>query len=160
MEAVNWDLEVVDMLFELVTKQNIEIAAEVHAISWKESHKSFCSKEFLAAHTTERQKKFIESEMECGKEFYVLVDTKAKGIVSIKENLIENLYVLPFVQRRGYGSKLLNYAEEKCKGIPTLWVLSNNHVAQKFYLKHGYTFTGNAKSLKNDLQELEMQRIR
>ena len=148
------------MLFELVTKQNIAIAAEIHAISWRESHKSFCSKEFVDAHTTERQMSFIESEMECGKEFYILFDTEAKGIVSIKDNFIENLYVLPSAQRKGYGSKLLKYAEEKCQGVPKLWILSNNNAAKNLYVKHGYAFTGNVKSLKNELQELEMQLTR
>ena len=50
------------MLFELVTMLNIATAAEIHAISWRESHKSFCSKEFVDSHTTERQMKYIENE--------------------------------------------------------------------------------------------------
>ena len=148
------------MLFELVTTLNISAAADIHAISWRESHKSFCSKEFIDAHTTERQKRFIESEMACGKEFYILVDADAKGIVSIKDNLIENLYVLPSEQHKGYGTKLLHFAEQKCSNTPTLWVLSNNHAAKNLYAKHGYTFTGNVKPRKNGLQELEMQRTR
>lgn len=148
------------MLFELVTMLNIATAAEIHAISWRESHQSFCSKEFVDAHTTERQMKYIENEIENGKQFYILMDTGAKGIVSIKDNLIENLYVLPSEQRRGYGTKLLKYAEEKCQGIPKLWILSNNNAAKNLYVKHGYTFTGNVKPLKNELQELEMQLIR
>ena len=52
------------MLFELVTMLNIATAAEIHAISWRESHKSFCSKEFVDAHTTERQMKYIENGLE------------------------------------------------------------------------------------------------
>ena len=145
------------MLFELVTKLNIAIAAEIHAISWRESHKAFCSEVFIKAHTTERQMKYIERELECGKQFYVLIDTNAKGIVSIKDNLIENLYVLPSEQRKGYGTKLLHFAEQKCSSTPTLWILSNNEAAKNLYVKHGYIFTGNVKPLKNGLQELEMQ---
>ena len=148
------------MLFELVTKQNIDIAAEIHAISWRESHKSFCSREFVEAHTTERQMKYIEKEIERGKTFYILFDTTAKGIVSIKDDLIEDLYVLPSEQRKGYGSNLLKYAESKCQGIPTLWILSNNIAAKSLYVKHGYTFTGNVKVLNNELQEMEMKLAR
>lgn len=145
------------MLFELITKLNIATAAEIHAISWRESHRAFCSEEFVEAHTTERQMKYIENEIENGKQFYVLMDTGAKGIVSIKDNLIENLYVLPSAQRKGYGTKLLHFAEQKCPSTPTLWILSNNEAAKNLYVKHGYIFTGNAKPLKSDLQELEMQ---
>ena len=145
------------MAFELVTEQNLGIAAEVHSISWRESHKHFCSDEFIQAHTKERKMKYIEQEMECGKRFYMLVDDEAKGIVSVKDTLIENLYVLPAEQRRGYGTKLLQYAQGKCSGTPTLWILSNNDTAKKFYGKLGYQFTGNVKLLKNELQELELQ---
>lgn len=147
------------MVFELVTAQNIDMAAEIHSISWRECHKTFCSEEFVQAHTRERQKKYIQNGMDCGKQFYIIVQNGAKGIVSVKDNLIENLYVLPTEQRKGYGTKLLRFAEQICKGTPTLWILSNNDKAKKLYIKLGYKFTGNKKYLKNELQELEMQRM-
>jgi GNAT superfamily N-acetyltransferase len=147
------------MTIELVTERNIGIAAEVHSISWKDSHKSFCSADFIEAHTTERQRKYIEQEIQRGKQFYLLSESgQAKGIVSVQDSLIENLYVLPAEQRKGYGTALLQYAEKRCSRTPTLWILSNNTVAENLYQKFGYEFTGNVKPLKNDLQEMEMQR--
>ena len=147
------------MTFDLVTEKNIDIAAEIHSISWKESHRTFCSEEFVQAHTKERQKQYIEKEMKCGKQFYIINENGAKGIVSVKDNLIENLYVLPTEQGKGYGTELLQFAERICKGIPTLWILSNNAKAKNLYLKMGYKFTGNIKILNSELQELEMQHI-
>lgn len=144
-------------VFEPVTLSNLKTAAEIHAISWRESHKAFCSEEFVKMHTTERQMQCIEREMGYGKQFYILVDKEPKGIVSIKDNLIENLYVLPSEQRRGYGTKLLHYAEQKCEGMPTLWILSNNDEARRLYARCGYQFTGNVKQLKNELYEQEMK---
>ena len=146
-------------VFEIVTTVNIDIAAQIHSISWKESHKSFCTEEFVQAHTVERQKQYIKKEMECGKKFYILIEGVPKGIVSVKDNLIENLYVLPKEQRKGYGTKLLQYAENLCNGIPTLWILDNNVIAKKLYEKMGYRFTGNENSLSETLSELEMQKI-
>ena len=72
-------------------------------------------------------------------------------------NLIENLYVLPDQQGKGYGELLLKYAKEQCEGAPTLWILSNNDRAKAFYLKNRYDLTGGRKELKGDLAELEMQ---
>ena len=144
-------------MFELVTERNIDIAAEIHSVSWKESHKGFCSEEFVAAHTKERQRQYIENEIAYGKKFYLLVENGARGIVSVKDNLIENLYVLPKEQGKGYGTKLLKYAESMCTGIPTLWILSNNKLAKNFYQKHGYIFTENKKFPNDELTELEMQ---
>ena len=140
-----------------VTKENILAAAQIHAESWKESHKSFCSKEFVELHTPERQREYLQNEMQQGKELYMLIEDIPVGIVSVKGNLIENLYVLPDKQRMGYGSKLLKFAIEKCEDEPVLWILSNNKRAENFYCKHGFTKSGNEKVLSEELSELEMR---
>ena len=145
------------MTFETVTEQNMDLAAEIHAISWQESHKSFCTAEFIRAHTPGRQREYIRQEMACGKQFFLLVDGSAKGIVSVKDNLIENLYVLPSEQRKGYGSALLQYAQRICIGLPTLWILSNNTTAKTLHIKRGCRFTGKEIPRENGLRELEMQ---
>lgn len=145
-------------MFQVVTEANIEIAAKIHADSWRESHKQFCSADFVNAHTTERQIEYIKKEMILGKVFYLLTLDSPKGIVSVYGNLIENLYVSPDEQRKGYGAMLLHYAESRCIGNPTLWVLNNNIAAQSLYQKTGYVFTGKRKELSNTLEELEMVR--
>ena len=146
-------------MFQVVTEENIEEAAWIHELSWKESHQSFCSKEFIDAHTTSTQVEYIRNEMLEGKKFFLLNlnEEGGKGIVSVHNNLIENLYVLPNQQRKGYGKLLLKYAEKQCEGTPTLWILSNNDRARAFYLKNEYDFTGGRKELKGGLAELEMQ---
>lgn len=70
-----------------VTRQNIHQAAAIHSESWKESHKDLCSAEFLEAHTPERQKSYLEAEMEQGAQIYMLVDQKPVGIVSVQAGL-------------------------------------------------------------------------
>ena len=62
---------------------------------------------------------------------YMLVEEKPIGIVSVKENLIEDLYVLPDKQNMGYGTKLLQFAVGQCNGKPTLWILENNANAKR-----------------------------
>lgn len=144
-------------MFQLVTEANIRAAAEIHAQSWRESHRSFCSPAFIEAHTTETQIEYIRKALSQGKVFYLLYLDSPKGIVSVKGNLIENLYVHPTEQGRGYGTQLLRYAEGLCSDNPTLWALSNNQSAISLYLREGYEFTGNRRELRNDLAELEMQ---
>ena len=146
-------------MLQIVTEENIEEAALIHQLSWKESHQSFCSKEFIDAHTTSTQMEYIRNELLKGKRFFLLNlnEEGGKGIVSVHHNLIENLYVLPDQQRKGYGELLLKYAEKQCEGTPTLWILSNNDRAKAFYLKNGFDFTGERKELKGGLAELEMK---
>ena len=139
-----------------LTENNIRDAGKIHSESWKESHKNFCSKEFVARHTEEAQTEYIRSEIAKGKDFYMLIDHIPVGIVSMYGNLIENLYILPAEQRKGYGAILLQYALRQCHGIPTLWILSNNDRANAFYRKFGFVESGKKKQLRNDLFELEL----
>lgn len=142
-----------------VNQNNIIDAAYIHSESWKESHHSFCSAEFVEAHTVERQRAYLEKEMHQGKAFYMLIKDIPVGIVSIHKNLIENLYVLPERQREGYGSELLKFAMEKCVETPTLWILNNNVLAENFYKRHGFVRTGIEKRLSDELSEIEMKRV-
>lgn len=139
-----------------VDKENIFEAAKIHSISWKESHRSFCSEEFIEKHDIDHQFTYIEMEMNKGAIFYILYDEGAKGIISINEDLIENLYILPEEQKKGYGSKLLNYIISISNPRLKLWILSNNIGAYNLYSKNGFEKTGNTHKLNDTLYELEM----
>ena len=146
-------------MIELVTQSNIMEAAIVHSKSWKESHREICSADFIAAHTPERQKDYIETEMAKGARFYLLMDEKPIGIVSIQGSLISNLYVLPSEQNKGYGTLLLAFAVNHCSGAPSLWILSTNIGAKRFYERNGFQTTGNTIQHSGDIIELELRMI-
>ena len=95
--------------------------------------------------------------MRNGKQLYMLIKEVPVGIVSIKGSLIENLYVVPSEQHKGYGSELLLFAMKQCKGSPRLWVLNNNEKAQSFYCHHHFHMTGNRHRLSEQLSEWEME---
>lgn len=139
-----------------VTEETLEAAAEIHSESWQESHKSFCSPEFVAKHTVAAQMDHLRREMDAGKRLYLLTDGEPVGIVSVWGSLIENLYVRPEKQGRGYGTRLLKFAMEQCDRVPTLWILSNNGKARRLYARHGFAETGRRKQLKGELWEVEM----
>lgn len=145
----------VDMIVK-VDENNIYDAAVIHSESWKDSHKGFCNTEFIEQHTVEHQKQYLEQEIHSGKDLYMLVEDTPVGIVSIQGSLIENLYIRPNEQRKGYGTTLLKYAINKCIGEPTLWILENNQRAYNLYTKYGFCKTGKMKKLSESLSELEM----
>lgn len=140
-----------------VDQGNLSLAASIHAEAWRASHCEFCSPEFVAAHTVERQKNYLQNELIAGKQMYMLYTPHPVGIVSIWNNLIENLYVSPAEQNKGYGKQLLDYAVSQCTGIPTLWALSNNP-AIHLYERCGFYASGHQKPLKNSLYEIEMKK--
>lgn len=141
-----------------VNEENLDLAARIHAESWQDSHRSFCTPDFVAAHDQKHQRIYLEEELHAGKQVYMLIKDRPVGIVSIKGNLIENLYVLPEAQGRGFGMELLLFAIEKCDSVPCLWILDNNQRAQALYERHGFRLTGRKNSITDTLSELEMKR--
>ena len=144
------------MLIEPVTPQNLFLAAQIHAVSWQDSHRAFCSEAYDRAHTAQRQAARMQEAMARGARFFLLTDGSPKGVVSVQGSLIENLYILPGEQRKGYGTRLLRFAEQQCDGQPTLWVLNNNPCARALYERLGYRATGRQTALNERLFELEM----
>ena len=138
-----------------VDEANIFDAAKVHSLSWQESHRAFCAANFVALHTPERQREYLFTKLKSGCKIYMLLDAEPVGIVSVKESLIEDLYVLPEKQNKGYGSPLLEFACAKCAGTPTLWILENNVNAARLYRRIGFTETGRKNVVTNGLDEIE-----
>lgn len=88
----------------------------------------------------------------------MLLDPHPVGIVSVWGGLIENLYVLPREQNKGYGTALLDYAVRHCEGTPTLWILNINQGAYRLYTRKGFQETGNRRQLNAQLSEIELAR--
>lgn len=141
-----------------VNEENLDLAARIHTESWQDSHRSFCTPDFVAAHDQKHQRIYLEEELRAGKQVYMLIKDQPVGIVSVKDSLIENLYVLPEAQGQGFGTELLLFAIQKCDGVPCLWILDNNQRAQALYERYGFCLTGRKNSITDALSELEMKR--
>ena len=90
------------------------------------------------------------------------VSQKAVGTITIKNNEICRLFVLPSCQGKGYGTEMLQFAEHRILArYPTI-ILDASLPAKKIYLKRGYrdvSFhiipTGNHDFLCYDVMEKE-----
>jgi len=138
-----------------VNQSNLEEAAAIHSVSWQESHRSFCSPEFIALHTPRHQKDYLRQKMDHGSRLFMMIADKPVGVVSVTGNLIEDLYILPDYQRQGFGTRLLHFAMEQCDSIPTLWILENNKEAVKLYRREGFRETGRKNAITDELDEIE-----
>ncbi len=138
-----------------VNETNLLQAATIHSISWKESHRAFCTPDFIEQHTPARQREYLNSKMNSGTKIFMLVEEKPIGIVSVTNNLIEDLYVLPDKQNMGFGTKLLQHAIDQCSDTPTLWILENNIRAESLYQRMGFKKTGKKNSITDGLDEIE-----
>ena len=97
-------------------------------------------------------------KVEKGSEFFIFYDQGPVAVVSIDGKVIEDLYVLPEYQNKGYGTQLLGYAVAKIQGHglkPSLWILENNLVAERLYLRNGFVPSGNRNHITGKLDEVE-----
>ena len=151
-----------------MTEQFLAAAGVVHSAAWQQSHREICTPEFVASHTPQRQTEYLRKEQQAGKKLWLLLDDTetAVGVVSLDKRgtmgIIENLYVLPAAQNRGFGTRLLRFAIQKCGTLysrpvrPVLWVLSSNERAKRLYRRIGFAETGRSKPLRSGLCEQEM----
>lgn len=127
------------MIIEM-DENNIKDAAKVYMDSWKESHRDICSKDFIEKHDVDYMINFLEEKRENGYLIFVYyIFEKPVGTVGInpKDEEICLLYISPDEQRKGYGTKLLDFALSKCKN-PYITVLDTNKKAIAFYTKRGF----------------------
>lgn len=156
-----WEKAYADWIAEVgriiipVDQSNLYQAAEIHSVSWQESHRSFCSADFIALHSPEHQLEYLAEKIRQGSKIYMLLDDQPVGIVSLTGSLIEDLYILPDQQNKGYGTALLNYAVSLCPDTPTLWILENNVNAKRLYCRMGFRETGNRNNITEGLDEIE-----
>ncbi len=141
-----------------VSEENIAVAARIHSLSWQESHRAFCSKDFIAKHAPEHQEDYIRRKIDQGSEFFILNVTEPVAVISVTGNLIEDLYVLPEQQDQGFGTALLRYAMNLIleRGqVPTLWILENNQGAARLYRREGFIPSGSRKHISDKIDEIE-----
>lgn len=67
------------------------------------------------------------------------IDGRVVGYAAVTGNHIENLYILPEVQGRGVGRKLLAVVEQRLTGPMTLRCLTANGRARSLYERCGFT---------------------
>ena len=138
-----------------VNETNILQAAQIHSVSWQDSHRSFCSPDFVALHTPEHQREYLRGKLNEGSAVYLLIKERPVGVVSVTGSLIEDLYILPDAQNQGYGTELLQFAISQCPDAPTLWILENNEGAARLYRRMGFKETGKMNAITNKLAEIE-----
>ena len=72
---------------------------------------------------------------------FVYDDGIVRGVIQVKGEEVEKLYVDSFFTGRGIGGGLIEYAKEKLD-VRWLWALEKNTGAIRFYERHGFRLTG------------------
>lgn len=80
----------------------------------------------------------ILNDIVAGKVYLFEADDVCVGTVTISNNEICRLFVLPEYQHKGYGRLLIDYAEKMISKTNKTVVLDASFPAKKIYIKRGY----------------------
>ena len=80
----------------------------------------------------------ILNDIAAGKVYLLEADDVCVGTVTISNNEICRLFVLPEYQHKGYGRLLMDYAEKMISKTNKTVVLDASFPAKKIYIKRGY----------------------
>ncbi len=128
--------------------------AEIHVAAWRSAYRGIVPEQHLEALCAEKRKAYWSSAITAG-EPWVHVAEGADGVVGwiafgrsrdsgAPEEIAEiwSIHVSPPVWNRGIGGRLMAacYAELRRRGFAgvTLWVLSANERARRFYAGEGF----------------------
>ena len=111
--------------------------AEVYSHYYAEGVVDF----FLQHHSREN----VLSDIEKSIVWLLEIDDCPVGTVTIKENAVNRLFVLPEYQSRGYGSQLMDFAETKIAEKFSHVHIDSSLAAKEMYLKRGYKETKTCK---------------
>lgn len=73
-----------------------------------------------------------------GAELWLLEATSiVAGFIAFRPGWVDQLYIHPDHQRRGFGTQLLRFAQDSNSALQ-LWTFQCNHPARAFYERHGF----------------------
>lgn len=135
--------------------------AEIHVSSWQDAYDTIIPAEYLSGLNVARReaiwKKVIDESR--GPVFVALEDDRIVGFCHVTPSRDANsectaeitaIYVDPLFWRQGHGRSLceevISYACREGFNEITLWVITGNHRAQRFYEQMGFFDDGCLKS--------------
>lgn len=116
--------------FDIVKRITRETISEIYPRFYPTGVVDF----FLSHHSDEN----IQKDIALGFVFLLLNEAEAVGTVTIKQNEICRLFVLSKHQHKGFGRKLLDFAEEMIGEEYPEVCLASSLPAKQTYLKRGY----------------------
>ncbi len=146
-----------------IRKATIEdafILADILSSSWSAAYKDIIPSHAIKARNERRFDMFKKTLMEEHSNYLAFDHEIAVGLFRISECLDKDIkgagevvaiYVHPNYFRRGYGTKIMNYACQLLKDLSyskvILWALEDNYNAKKFYEKQGFIMDGAKKEM-------------
>lgn len=131
-----------------------ERIAEIHVESWKAAYQGIIPQDYLDSLDQEKRRQVWEEMIPKTEEFLFVGESEGQinGFAHLKLSRDEDadestgevtsIYFDPTSWRKGLGSRMMNHLIRHARSIPfqqlTLWVLTNNLSARRFYETVGF----------------------
>jgi GNAT superfamily N-acetyltransferase len=90
-------------------------------------------------HSDDEVREWIARELVAQHETWVAdVDGEVVGLMALRDDWIEQLYLRPDWRRRGLGPRFVALAKERSPGGLQLWCFQVNEPASRFYERNGF----------------------
>jgi len=127
------------MLIKQAYKEDLQVVKYITVETINQIYPHYYPKGAVDFFLEHHNDKNILTDIGAGKVFlYVNDDGQPVGTVSIKENDICRLFVLPKYQGKGYGRELLDFAENIIAKNYKEILLDASLPAKRIYLRRGY----------------------
>jgi GNAT superfamily N-acetyltransferase len=153
-----------DVTIREATPGDAHRIADCKVEAWRTAYRGIVPDDFLSKLSVERQAGYIKSVIEAAKgdEYYVvLCDGAAVGMLTVCNSRdddkpdageVSAIYLLEGFRGKGIGSMAMEHAIGRLgsRGYAEVivWVLEENHVARRFYSKHGFAPDGAKKEIE------------
>ncbi len=141
-------------IIQVQSREQLAEVARLADISWREHYTPIIGQAQVDYMLDKFQsEQAIADQIADGYEYYLLTDAgEGSGYLAVMQDenetslFLSKIYVLKSAQGRGYGRRLLAYAEDLCReqGLKTIWltVNKNNTVSIAWYLRMGFSNIG------------------
>ena len=104
-------------------------------------------------HTPDEDRWFFRERMFTTCELWGYLDNRELvGIIAFREGRVDQLYVLPASQGRGFGRALLQITKNRSRKL-SLWTFQHNRNARRFYERQGFTVVKETDGSSNEEKE-------
>jgi ribosomal protein S18 acetylase RimI-like enzyme len=127
---------------------DMDAAAGVHRTAFDQAMPTLAG-----LHTAEEDLFFFRERMFPSCQLWGRFDgAQMLGMIAFRQDWVDQLYVVPWAQRKGLGTELLQVAQQAFACLH-LWTFQRNRAAQLFYAARGFRLVVETDGARNEENE-------
>lgn len=136
-------------MIKKATEQDLDIVLQITHTTISEVYVHYYAPGVVDFFLQHHSRQNVLDDIKSGIVFLLQADGYFVGTVTVKENAVNRLFVLPAYQSHGYGSQLMDFAENVIAKKFDKVHIDSSLAAKELYLKRGYQESGTQKIISD-----------